>query len=326
MYPMLKEGVTIGTLCSEGSEIAGYYIENKKGEEHLISHALFQTFLEADGTRPLIVPEEDQDMFEYLDRQGFLQRSRFVKGNGLFNRFIVFSVGSGIGRIRKTARVMNSMLPFASVILFVAGVLLVRIIGAISSSVISGGGLYSLLVFSILLHEVCHMIAGISYDFKICNVGVLLLGMIPCGAYIAYEEKDRSSLLEKIQFALAGVEGNLLAAGLCLIGAVITGSRVGTLVAVANVNVALVVFNLIPAMGLDGEAALSALFGVNSITRAARNWLASGKRTHRLLRSGLPGAVCLCCFIIVLTARFLFWLLLGLNLLNIVLYLFNQIG
>ena len=326
MYPILKEGVTIGTLNSEGSDIAGYYIENTDGEEYLISPTLFQTFLEADGTRPLIVSEDDRGMLEYLDGQGFLQRSRFVKGNGLFNRFIIFPVGSRLGRIRKAAGMVNTMLPVISVILFVFGFFLVRTQGTAAGSGISLLLYYGLMLFSIVLHEAGHLNAGIAYGYKICDVGVLLLGVIPCGAYVAHEEEEKATVREKIQFAMAGAEANLVMAGVCLIGAAVIDSVSGTLSAAANTNVALVFLNLLPAMGLDGEVAVSALFGVSSITRTAQNWLVSGSRTRRLARSGLPGTVCICCFIIVLAAKLLFWLIIGLNLLTVVLFLFCQVG
>ena len=40
MYPVLKEGVSIGTFQYEGSDTTHYYIENADGEEFEISHKI----------------------------------------------------------------------------------------------------------------------------------------------------------------------------------------------------------------------------------------------------------------------------------------------
>ena len=80
---------------------------------------------------------------------------------------------------------------------------------------------YGLLVCSLALHEVGHLVAGLAYGYKISDTGILLLGIIPIGAYVAHEDKKDASRSEKVQFALAGVEMNLLIAGICLLSGTI---------------------------------------------------------------------------------------------------------
>lgn len=69
---------------------------------------------------------------------------------------------------------------------------------------------YSLLVCSLAMHEAGHLVAGIAYGYKISDTGILLLGIFPIGAYVAHEDKIDASRSEKVQFALVGVEINLL--------------------------------------------------------------------------------------------------------------------
>lgn len=53
MYPMLKEGITIGAFSYEGSDETHYFVENGKGGEFEISYALYKALVHADGTKPL---------------------------------------------------------------------------------------------------------------------------------------------------------------------------------------------------------------------------------------------------------------------------------
>ena len=125
---------------------------------------------------------------------------------------------------------------------------------------------------------------------------------------------------EDIQFALAGVEVNLLMAGICLILAMQSYQWSRTMFSVANVNVILAGVNLLPASGLDGESALSAACGINSISEVARKWLTNKKCRKKLLRAGLPGYACFCFFSVTMISKVILWLLIGLD---VVLVFFN---
>lgn len=119
---------------------------------------------------------------------------------------------------------------------------------------------YDLVVSSLALHEVGHLVTGIAYGYKISDTGILLLGIISIGAYVAHEDKKDALRFEKVQFALAGVEMNLLIEDICLLMAMQYHSVSLVLVSVANINVVLAGINSLPASGLDGESALSVVF------------------------------------------------------------------
>lgn len=188
---------------------------------------------------------------------------------------------------------------------------------------ISTGGLYYVLAFaSVITHEMGHLITGLACGYKVTDTGVLLLGVIPIGAYVAAREEKKALKSERIQFSLAGVEMNLFVAGIFLLAAQLVYPLSFTLVSVANVNVLLAGINLLPAAGLDGESALSAVFEVSSISKAAVKWFESGKKRGILLHSGLPGYACLCVFGITLLSKLTFWLIIVVNTARILFNLF----
>ncbi len=321
MYPVLKEGVSIGTYQYEGSETTHYYIVNADGEEFQISYRLWDSLLHADGTRPLNLPNNGSGVLPMLKQLGLVQTSRFVRGKGVFNRFILCAIGKQSLNNRLICKVINAILPIVSLLVFAIGVYLMKSRGTNTACNFSWWLYYCLFACSIALHEVGHLVAGLAYGYKISDVGILLLGIIPIGAYVAHEDKKDISRAKKLQIALVGVEMNLLIAGVCLMVALQNYSLSTVLTWVANANVLLAIINLLPASSLDGESALSAVFGVNSISEAARRWL-TDKNRQKLFCSGLPGFLCFCLFSITLISRALFWMLIGLNIISVVFFIF----
>lgn len=322
MYPVLKEGVSIGTFTYEGSEAIHYYIENADGDEFEISHRLYDALLDADGTKPLNLPRKGQSILPMLKRHGLIRTSRFVHDEGFFNRFILFPISSNLQNGSLVCRKINTALPVVSILTLAISVYLM-ISGRIQTGCYFNWWLYyGLLVASLALHEVGHLVAGLAYGYKISDTGILLLGIIPIGAYVAYEEKKDAARIEKIQFALAGIEVDLIIAGICLIVSMLYYPLSITMVSVANMNVVLAGINLLPASRLDGESALSALCGVSSFSEVAKKWLINRKRRKRLLHSGLLGYAYFCIFAFTLLLEALLWLLIGFGVVSVFFFLF----
>ena len=125
MYPMLKEGITIGAFSYEGSDETHYFVENGKGGEFEISYALYKALVHADGTKPLRLRHcGGKKTVEELKRLGIIRTSRFVSDDDLFNRFILFPIGSRARKYRPLCVLVNQLLPFLSIIVFVVGVIL----------------------------------------------------------------------------------------------------------------------------------------------------------------------------------------------------------
>lgn len=317
MYPVLKEGVSIGTFQYEGSGATHYYIENANGEEFEISRRLWEALLKADGTRPLDLPDNGRRILPKLKRHGLVRTSRFVQDDGLFNRFILFPVGNRLQAGRLVFKALNAALPAVAILIFAIGIYVTTSEGEESGYNFNWWLYYGLIALSLALHELGHLIAGLAYGYNISDTGILLLGIIPLGAYVAHEDKKDATKAEKIQFALAGVEVNLLIAGVCLLLAMQPYQWSLTMFSVANVNVLLAGINLLPASGLDGESALSAACGIDSIGEVARKWLTNKNRRQKLFRAGLPGYACFFVFSITMISKVIIWLLIGLDVVSV---------
>ena len=309
MHPVIKEGVSIGTFEYEGSDDVHYFVENAEGEEFEISYKLWKALLGADGTRPLSLPDGGRDIIPRLKQDGIIQTSRFLRGKESMNRFVLFPVGSRSRGFRPYCRLANAALFLSAVPVFAAGVYLTASGDPALGDFFSWFLYYGLILCSMFLHEAGHLIAGIAYGYRITDMGILLFGILPVGAYVAHEDRKKASRGQRIQFALAGIEMNLLLAGICLLTAMHSVSLSLLMLGVANINVVFAAVNLLPARGLDGESALSALCGVESISETAKEWLFSRKLRRKLLRAGLQGYLYFGVFALTLAARVIFWLL-----------------
>lgn len=64
--------------------------EDADGEEFEIDYRLWKALLKADGTKPLDLPGHGQKILPLLKHRGLVRTSRFVRGNDVFNRFVLF--------------------------------------------------------------------------------------------------------------------------------------------------------------------------------------------------------------------------------------------
>lgn len=314
MYPFLKDGVSVGTFTYEGSDIIHYYVENAAGEEYEVTRPLWEALLKADGTRPLDLPNNGRSMLPKLKKCGIVQTSRFVRGRSLLNRFILFPIRNNAQNGNKACRVINGCLPIMSAICFLLGTTLTLTQRPVACGGITWWQFYCCSILSIALHEAGHLVSALAYGgYSLSDTGILLLGIIPIGGYVAYKEEPNSKTGKRIQFSLSGIEVNLLLAGLCLVNAFLFRSLSHTMLCIANLNIALACINLLPVAPLDGESALSALLGVKSISKVAEKWVLTRKRRKRLLQFGFPGAVCLSVLTFLLVLKILLRLLMGLD-------------
>lgn len=122
MYLVLKEGVSIGTFHYKGSDTTHYYIENDDEEEFEISRRLWDALLKADGTRPLDLLGNGRRILPKLKRHGPVWASRVVRENGIFNRFILFSIGNRIQASKSIFKAINTNLPAVSILTLAIGI------------------------------------------------------------------------------------------------------------------------------------------------------------------------------------------------------------
>lgn len=317
MYPMLKEGVSGGTFRYSGSDTIHYFIRNKHEEEYVISSALYEALFDADGTKPLSISDPDGFLLNELIMLDLVQTSRFIRGEGFNNRFIIFPLGDRLNRTNTICKTLNAVLPVASALVFAIGVYLLIAEGIHESGSYNWCLLCVIVFSSVLLHEIGHIVAGSNYGYRLSEFGILLFGIIPIGAYVAYRENREAKCSQKIQFSLAGIEVDLLLAGMCILFSRMFYSLSSTLIAAAIINTFLAASNLIPASGLDGESALSALFGVESISKTARRLLSSKKQICKLINAKVPGVFTLLILSAVLVSEIVSWIIIGLSFVGI---------
>lgn len=322
MYPFLKEGVSIGSFSYEDSDDIHYFIENAYGDQFEIDYQLRNALLQADGTKPLNLPDHGLSILPELKKYGIVQTSRFIDDDGIFNRFVLFPLSNHNKNISLICKAINAVLPIVSVLFFIIGLYCMKSDIAATEYTYSWLLYYGLIFFSLVFHEIGHLVAGLAYGYEVRNIGILLLGILPTGAYVAYDDKKDASKTEKIQLALAGIEANLLLAGICMMIATQYPPLYMLMSSIANINVVFALVNSIPSFGLDGEAALSALYGIDNIGKAAKKWLFSKKHRQKLLHSGPSGYIFFCVFTVIMISKLLFGLFICFDIISILLKFF----
>lgn len=311
MYPMLREDVSLRICKSKRSYKLHYLIKNGDDEEFEISHRLYDALLEADGTKPLNLPDKGKKVISRLKKDKLIYTSRVIHLGGPLFGLILLPVGNRVRKVRWIFKLLNAALPVVSVIVLAVSVILKLFCNTYSDYAAHYELIYwfyyFLVWFSVLFHEIGHLNAGIAYGYKVCSVGVLFFVFFPIGAYVSYNDKMNYNKTltskEKVQFSLSGIESNMLMAGLLILVSVVINSPLSyTLISVANINIIMAIFNSLPALGLDGEKALSAFFDIDSIFFSALKWMIFKFSRKKLLEQGFIGYICFAffCFVLIL--------------------------
>ena len=117
------------------------------------------------------------------------------------------------------------------------------------------------LVLGILLHETAHAMACLAYGGRFFEGGLAWFFMVP-GGYVLIDTDDINSILKRVQISLAGVEMNLMLAGIFFILSTVTGAFSGCFFYGAITNILLAVSNMTFIMGFDGCDALCEILGI----------------------------------------------------------------
>lgn len=121
MYPILKEGVSMWTSQPEGSDAIHYYIENPKNESFEVNYRLWKALMHADGTHPLDLPDNGRRILPKLKEYELVHTSRFVRDDGILNRFILFPFSDKMQTRTSAFKAINTALPVVSVLTLAVG-------------------------------------------------------------------------------------------------------------------------------------------------------------------------------------------------------------
>ena len=162
----------------------------------------------------------------------------------------------------------------------------------------------------IALHEIGHMIAAIADGCAVDEVGIYVCGWSVTSAYVSMDKhrNDRSG----VQQALAGVRAESLYAGILLFLGTVWYHPI--FVATSVFHFFSITEQLLPLAQHDGEAALSARLGVESIARLAKATFAQPACWRQLLHRGADGRRALVLLVLVRWAApiaVLFYMLFG---------------
>ena len=152
----------------------------------------------------------------------------------------------------------------------------------------------------IALHEIGHMVAAIA-DGCAVDEGIYVCGWRVTSSYVSMDKhrNDRSG----VQQALAGVRAESLYAGVLLLLGTVWNRPV--FVATSVCHIFSITEQLLPLAQHDGEAALSARLGVESIAALAKITFAQPVRWRQLLHRGADGRRALVLLALVRRAGFL---------------------
>ena len=326
MRPVLEYNTTLGwTITKQGGKIVNteYYVKNADGKKLIVSPSLYQLLDHADGWHPFVCdgvsPDTMKRVQKDLVRYKILRTSRFVF-NGLINQFILLPVGERVKCAKDMFAKINRLLPWLALVWFVIGVFAAYSIATNEnwSSIFSIPLLVTLIIASILIHEGSHLMAAVAYNCEVYELGVLLFGVIPYGAYVSISDNPKERF-QRVQLNLAGPESNVMIAGVYMLLASIFHSYEMTLWVAAFVSLAQGLLNSIPAMGLDGHGALSGAFGVDSIHQIAKDTVFNKAKRRRLLAGGSSGRKCLCLLSGVLLCDILVLCLIGVDVMQVLL-------
>lgn len=294
MHPRLCNGVSLGTLTLGDTSEPFYFVENEKEEQRIISPRIYKELMRADGTHAIRL---SKPLIRKMKKDGILTTSRFVFG-GAINRLILLPLGKRIARFRPVCRLLTAASPFLAVASFAAAVYLIRKSNCVSSGDLNIPLYYLFILLSMTMHEVAHLVAGISNGYRFTDMGLLLLGIFPIGAYVAHLDNRHTSRSARLQVSIAGILTNLLMAAVFLLFSTMPSPLDTTLMMAGNINVFLAILNLLPASGLDGEVALSALLGIDSVSKYSKLFLKSKPFRRRILNAGADGYACIAVFTI----------------------------
>lgn len=208
-----------------------------------------------------------------------------------------------IRRLRPLARLVSGLLPWCGPLSLLAGCTAMALARLSLRQLLLELCMTELLVAlpGIALHEIGHMVAAIADGRAVDEVGIYVCGWRVTSAYVSMDRhhNDRSG----VQQALAGVRAESLYAGILLLLGTVWNRPV--FVATSVCHIFSITEQLLPLAQHDGEAALSARLGVESIAALAKITFAQPVRWRQLLHRGADGRRALVLLALVHWAGFL---------------------
>ena len=311
-YPSLAAGVELETRLEENGKLC-FYIQNMYGDKFKLNEELYQALEDADGFHPIQIPGLDsKKLTAFLEENDLISYSPIIQGDGIFDYLSVvqFYDESSIEKYKPFCQFMNRYLLPISAVVSAAGILaLITNHDSLEEWLNFNPILYiALNILCIVLHEAGHFMAYI-------GIGIVLLKIITVGFFVAADPKKTTVNKEEVHASLAGIEMQLLLFGVFwLIGGLNLGVSY-TFLEASKFNLLIMLVNIMPAFGFDGEQALSAALGVDDIYKKAKMWLGDNAHREKLLSHGKKGYLFFGLYAFVLLAK---WIVVSIGIINLV--------
>lgn len=178
------------------------------------------------------------------------------------------------------------------------------------------GSIFGMLV-GLLLHEVGHALAAAGYNAHLFEAG-LIIGLAS-GAYVALDYDNIKKRFRRIQILAAGIEINLFLAGVSCIFSMLIYSMSSFFFAIAWVNFALAVINMLCISGLDGASIIEELIGTKNIMFNAVDFVFDKNLRSNLVKQGdITGCVKIASSFIGAVCQLAYPLLIIVNILGVI--------
>lgn len=242
---------------------------------------------------PDISKEEVNDLLTGFENAGLLRDGR-VTSLGLGNLMIAIWIPKIQIYKRKYMKLANSLLLILFIPTFLLGSILyfekyccsIFIPEGDSSFVFLTATLFGALL-GLLVHELSHFMAAIGYGARAYEIGIAFHNFLP-GAYVALEKDKITKRRKLFQIDAAGIESNIMLAGIFLIVDVSFNCKNMFFTQAALINTIIAVVNLSFLKGLDGLNIISDILGTEDILHKAISVM-SKRRDKIVKRNGISG-------------------------------------
>lgn len=159
--------------------------------------------------------------------------------------------------------------------------------------------LYLIIIVGGGLHELSHIAACLSYGGRFYELGIMLDYFLP-GAYVMITFDNVKKRMKRVQISAAGIESNVLLAGICLCLLKTGWINTTALLYGAFINVLLALENCSLIEGLDGMGICEELLG-KGFLKKAKLLLKDSRGRARLRKRGINGEITIiACYLIVI--------------------------
>lgn len=230
---------------------------------------------------PALSTEDVDEIIQILDENELLRYSRRIAVSaGTIYRTLWIPKGSGFLRI--LAFVSHTLLRHLWLPVFLLGTFLLWNNAPILGRDHMFLGNLAGLILGMLFHELGHGCACLSYGGRVFEFGVMLHHFLP-GAYILLSMEPVKNRMKRVQIDAAGIQANLLLAGLLFLAAWRLPVWGGAFLCGAITNLLMAMLNLTLIEGFDGTEILSELLGAEDLIAAAKSavWKKEKRRIWR---------------------------------------------